>query len=327
MIFNLPGAMPSAPEPAPPRSARALWWSLAAGLVLVVAVVLYHHFRQTGNPPAPPAPPPPVASNAPSATSAPPVTPVLAQPVRRTNSLGMIFNAIPGPNPMFCIWETRVNDYAIFANAVAGLDESWRKVELSGVPISFGPDHPVTMVNWKDAKAFCQWLTEKERLQGFLRPGEVYRLPTDLEWSAAAGLTNEAGRTPQERSLKGPRVFPWGLAWPPPKGAGNFADRAAKASFPHWIVLEGYDDGYATTAPVGRFQPNQYGLYDLSGNVSEWCEDSHLGGGSMHVRRGGSWESNHPDLLLCSHRESEDADDRHFTCGFRVVLAAGPPAK
>jgi hypothetical protein len=69
--------------------------------------------------------------------------------------------------------------------------------------------------------AFCKWLTDKEREENVLEPTLIYRLPTDLEWSAAVGLPNEGGGTPEMRDGKIRSEFPWGKQWPPPSGASK----------------------------------------------------------------------------------------------------------
>jgi formylglycine-generating enzyme required for sulfatase activity len=67
------------------------------------------------------------------------------------------------------------------------------------------------------------------------------------------------------------RKFSWGAKWPPPEQSGNFADRSAIELVPS--ILPAYDDGYASTAPVGSFKPNSLGIYDGGGNVAEWVND------------------------------------------------------
>jgi formylglycine-generating enzyme required for sulfatase activity len=270
---------------------------------------------------------------------------------RRTNSLGMVFVAVPGTEVLFSIWETRVKDYAAYAAATPGVRDFWRTLKKPGIedlvdafnaaasgkksapkpPVSNGPDHPVKMVTWAEAKAFCDWLTRKELAEGILRPVESYRLPRDLEWSAAVGLSGEIGTTPEEKSGKIIDIYPWGSQWPPPKGAGNYADLTAKGTFPQRDFIEGYDDGYATTAPVGSFQANRYGLYDLGGNVAELCEDGwwqDWGGGTKvedHVTRGASWAFSKRDDLFSSTRDREGPDSCFDFVGFRVVLEVHPP--
>ena len=71
-------------------------------------------------------------------------------------------------------------------------------------------------VNWADAVAFCKWLTDKEHDDNILESRQEYRLPTDPEWSAAVGLKNEGGATPEARDGKIRNEFPWGKQWPPP---------------------------------------------------------------------------------------------------------------
>jgi formylglycine-generating enzyme required for sulfatase activity len=175
-------------------------------------------------------------------------------------------------------------------------------------------------VNWEDAIAFCAWLTTKELGEGVLRDGQKYRLPTDLEWSAAVGLENETGSTPQDRDAKIKDVYPWGTAWPPPPGAGNFADESGKKKYNWAKVIEGYDDGFAATAPVGSFKANSCGLFDMAGNVCEWCEDWYDGGQKYRVLRGGSWGHYVPDNLFSSYRGNGTPVNRLGNFGFRCVL-------
>ena len=243
------------------------------------------------------------------------------------NSLGMKFVALPGASLLCSVWKTRVKDYAAYAAAVNGVDGLWRNADYKGVRVSNGPEHPVTMTSWDDARAFCAWLTDKERKEGLLATNKAYRLPTDAEWSRAAGLSTETGANPREKSGKVKGVWPWGTDWPPPSGVANLADRAAKTRFADATVLENYDDGFPTTAPVGSFKPNALGLYDMAGNAWEWCEDWGDPEQTGRVLRGGSWLSALPDLLLSSYRYCYAPNSRHMIFGFRIVLgeAAASP--
>ena len=134
------------------------------------------------------------------------------------NSLGMIFHPVGGVQ--FSIWETRVKDYDAFITATR---------RPHSTDLDQAPDHPVVAVDREDAMAFCRWLTQKEIRDGMLEKDWEYRLPTDLEWSAAAGIPTERGKwkTPGDRNSRIRGVYPWGYLWPPPPGSGNFADQSA----------------------------------------------------------------------------------------------------
>ena len=110
------------------------------------------------------------------------------------NTLGMPFVPVPGTEVSFCIWETRVKDYAEYAAANAGGDAGWKKPGFKQEDT-----HPVVNVSWNDAQAFCEWLTKKELAEGKIKAGQKYRLPTDAEWSVAVGLEQEKGNTPKKR--------------------------------------------------------------------------------------------------------------------------------
>jgi serine/threonine protein kinase len=228
------------------------------------------------------------------------VGPVPGQPF--TNSLGMKF--IPLGDIQISIWETRVQDYEAFCRATG------RRYE----PVDFRqtPTDPAVKVSWFDAMAFCKWLTEKEHDENLIEDRQVYRLPTDVEWSMAAGLANESGATPEARDGKIKNEFPWGKQWPPPNDAGNYR------------ALTGRRRG--ATMPVGSFKPNSTGLYDLGGNVWEWCLDTYKGDSSgtsrdWGVLRGGSWATTNRLEMQSSYRNVVDRNDRDVIYGFRCVLA------
>jgi len=104
----------------------------------------------------------------------------------------------------------------------------------------------------------------------------------------------------------------------------RFKRGAAKSAFSDFGVIDGYEDGHATTAPVGTFPASASGLYDLGGNVWEWCEDFYDGQSGARVLRGGSWNGLVRDLLLSSYRDCLPADDRDGNVGFRLVLVGVP---
>jgi formylglycine-generating enzyme required for sulfatase activity len=130
---------------------------------------------------------------------------------------------------------------------------------------------PVVQVTWEQAVEYCNWLSAQEglppayatrdgRLASTQPLGTGYRLPTEAEWSRAARYAGG-----------GPLKYPWGPSLPAPAKAGNFADESARPLVP--VVLQGYEDRYPVSAPVGTFPPNALGFFDLGGNVAEWVHD------------------------------------------------------
>ena len=231
-----------------------------------------------------------------------------------TNSLGMKF--VPLGQIRVSIWETRVEDYDAFCRATGRHYEPPDFQQAS--------THPVVKVNWFDAVAFCKWLTEKEHEENILEDRQSYRLPTDPEWSAAVGLANEGATTPEARDGKIRNEFPWGKQWPPPAGAGNYADRNGQRG--RGATLENYSDNFPQTSPAGSFKPNALGLYDLGGNVWDWCMEGYKGnsasaGRDWGVLRGGSWATSNRLEMQSSYRNVVDRNERDVIYGFRCVLA------
>jgi formylglycine-generating enzyme required for sulfatase activity len=225
------------------------------------------------------------------------------------NSLGMRF--VPVGEVLVSVWPVRVKDFQAFCDANA----------RTRLPVDFSQEetHPVVRVNWEDARAFCQWLTETEVKAERLAERQAYRLPTDAEWSAAAGIT-ESGATPEERDGR-VRDFAWGRAWPPPPRSGNFADASGRKPF-----IAGYNDGFPQTSPAGSFPANKAGLFDMSGNVWQWVEDSYHGGPQRKdwgVLRGGSWGTSKQEELRLGYRDVVDRSERDVIFGFRCVIAPG----
>jgi formylglycine-generating enzyme required for sulfatase activity len=281
----------------------------------------------------------------PAPTTATPASATKANPF--INSLGMKF--VPtveykseGRKVQFCIWETRSRDYAAFVKeagstrpaAAASDADDWRSYQYKGVPVGRGASeraedslHPAANVSWDDAKAFCAWLTKKEQASGVIGSKDSYRLPTDVEWSYAVGIgaKEDAQASPEAKDAKIPGVYPWGGDSPPTGKAGNYADSTAKAKGTALIgAIEGYTDGYATTAPVGSFAPDEtYGLYDLGGNLWEWCEDTYSPKSTARVLRGASWDYYDASNVLSSNRDYFAASGRSNGIGFRCVLVAG----
>ncbi len=237
------------------------------------------------------------------------------------NGIGMRFAPLD-QDLLVSVWETRIRDYQRFSN------DSDRTVPHAAY-FRQAADHPVVNVSREDSLAFCEWLTERERKDERIGLTHVYRLPTDLEWSLMVGLREEEGISPGWRDARKQRVYPWGTAWPPPDKTGNFADMAAVAadSVPGERTIPGYDDGFPFTAPVGSFPANNYGIFDLSGNVQEWVEDdySKLGKNLLGVLRGGCWNTGQSENLLAGSRNAVPPDFQDAIYGFRVVLAKVPP--
>lgn len=166
-------------------------------------------------------------------------------------------------------------------------------------------NHPIVNVSWYDAKAFCDWAG--------------YRLPTEAEWEFAARNRGEAIQ------------YAWGNALPLDKQAGNVADESLKKYNPKTIIFENYNDGYPYTAPVASYSPNGLGLYDMTGNVWEWCADWYgkyeenpgidpkgPPSGRYKVLRGGSW-INDPQSSRTTNRFKNLPKNWYDCYGFRVA--------
>src|SRR5882757_6243646 len=172
--------------------------------------------------------------------------------------------------------------------------------------------HPVTCVSWRDARDFAAWLSKKT--------GQKYRLPSDSEWEYAARAGSVAPR-------------PWKENIESACTNANVADQSAAQQYPGWKVHP-CSDGYVYTAPVGSFQPNAFGLYDMLGNVFEWVLDCWHpdykgapadgsawranGDCSQRGMRGGSWFTA-PSLVSASARNRFEETYRSNSVGFRLV--------
>ena len=198
-------------------------------------------------------------------------------------------------------------------------------------------DQPVVQVTWEQAARFCNWLSRREGLtpvydetRGKLRAqgpiGNGYRMPTEAEWEFCARYGTAA------RAWK----YPWGNAFPPPAKSVNIADASAARLLT--LVVEKYDDTFPAAAPVGSFAPNPEGLFDLGGNVSEWCHDfysiypvqpdqvatdpSGPQEGQHHVIRGSSWQDASIGTLRAAYRDYQD--EARPDLGFRICRYAEP---
>jgi hypothetical protein len=228
---------------------------------------------------------------------------------RWTNTLAMVFVPVPGTSASFSIWDTRVQDFAVFAHEIDYSNPwiwTWRPIGTNtgghwceggwnGPELALGPLYPICGVSWNDAQDFCVWLTEKEHASGQLKRDLGYRLPTEEEWPKAFG-TN---------------LYSWGNQWPPPVGTGNFAG---------WRTFPESRENCAWTTPVGSFLPNALGLYDMGGNVLQWSEDLNGTNRFEGFLRGAAWDNNSSSDLECSHCFPGKIDNRWETYGFRCVL-------
>ena len=214
----------------------------------------------------------------------------------------------------------------------------FRAQHLSGVFKDESLDlerQPVVRVTWQDAAAFCNWLSERDKLPpAYVRRGERfelvepvttgYRLPTEAEWEFAARFDGS----------RAARKYPWGNDLPVPAKSGNWGDNTAIYLTP--VTISGYDDGYRASAPVGSFPSNVLGLHDMGGNVLEWTTDRYsiyvVGpdyqstdpagpkSGDNYVIRGAGWLTGKVPELRLAARESGSA--ARPDVGFRIARYA-----
>ncbi len=199
-------------------------------------------------------------------------------------------------------------------------------------------EQPAVQITWEQAAAFCNWLSRREGLPlayvekkgGGLKPvapmNHGYRLPTEAEWVFCARVDASGSIT----------KYPWGDKFPPPAKTTNLADQSAQTILP--LFLENYNDGHPVAAPPGSLKPNHRGLFDLGGNVSEWCHDfykiyPHAQGrvatdptgpadGRHHVIRGGSWKQASIQTLRAAYRDYQEK--KRVDLGFRICRYVQP---
>ncbi len=241
------------------------------------------------------------------------------------NSLRMRFVPVGDPlieNFLVGAHEVRKRDFNAYLNATGAVAPLKPKFQQGGA-------HPVVNIMRSEAEAFCRWLTTHEREIGRIGAGDTYRLPTDAEWSTAAGAAVERGDSPADRGDRIFGVYPWGVQWPPPAKAGNFADKTYRRSLGRAKdeVIEGYNDGVVYTSPVGKYKGNAYKLFDVAGNVWEWVSDSYGGeeddAAELGVLRGASWQDFEKDDLGLGRRLAVPSETQAENIGFRIILIRG----
>jgi len=207
--------------------------------------------------------------------------------------------------------------------AVVGANPSRYQTNDGAAPITADLTRPVEMVSWSDATNYCALLTKAERLAGRLTTNWVYRLPTEAEWEFACRAGTLSAFSFGGAIHGGMAQFYWYYEYDSALGEIY----VATPSLP-WL---------SHPKPVGSYPPNAFGLYDMHGNVWEWCQDWYgaysvesvvdpqgPSFGSTRVIRGGSW-GNDGHRCRSAVREKLVPSDRNSATGFRVVAAPATP--
>jgi formylglycine-generating enzyme len=190
--------------------------------------------------------------------------------------------------------EVNLNDYSQWWSWVKGAD--WKHPQGPQSTIAGKDNYPVVHISWDDAMAYCKWAGK--------------RLPTEAEWEFAArgGLINN--------------IYPWGNEH---INAGRPKANSWEGKFP-WLNEK--KDGYVTAAPVKSYPPNGYGLYDIAGNVWEWCSDWYHPGyykeleGKTTVNPQGAAKSYDPDEPYTSKKNLRGGSflcNDSYCSGYRVA--------
>jgi formylglycine-generating enzyme required for sulfatase activity len=201
--------------------------------------------------------------------------------------------------------------------AVLGHNPSFFNGGIYGTDLT----RPVEQVSWSDATNYCAKRTTQELATGRIPGGSQYRLPTEAEWEYACRAWTSTAFYLGAGLYSGQANF---------NGQYEYDASLGDISNPSGIYLQ-------TTTPVGNYAPNPWGLYDMIGNVFEWCQDwwspSYPGGslldpqgaisGSSRVLRGGGWANS---AFHCrAARRFHDSPASNYDIGFRIVLAPSQP--
>jgi formylglycine-generating enzyme required for sulfatase activity len=233
-----------------------------------------------------------------------------------TNKIGMTFNKLPAGTFTMGSPETEEGRYddetqhkvtiskAFYMQSTEVTQGQWKGVmgtePWKGKPtVKEGPNNAATYVSWNDAVAYCKKLSEKE--------GKTYRLPTEAEWEYACRAGTET-------------------AW-------SFGDDEKELGDYAWYKENAWELGEKYAHQVGLKKPNAFGLYDMHGNVAEWCHDYYGGdyykqspendppgpaSGTERVQRGASWDGA-PTLTRSARRWSWYGAQEGSPWGFRLV--------
>jgi hypothetical protein len=243
------------------------------------------------------------------------------------NALGMRFRSLPGERVMLAERETSVAEFRAFVSergtgkgsALEGFVEgTWRPIEGDWENPGFenGEAFPVVGVSAFEAEAFCAWLTERDRRSKAIGTEQRYRLPLDLEWSAAAGLADHPMLGALVRPLQVKAIEDMRLAspWELEIVEGVASEEDVLAALPvdvEWI------------RPVGGASPRGEGFHDLGGNAREWCSDTVEPRGQRMIVRGRGRENRRSGIEM---RDVLPRMARRNDLGFRVALELAPPS-
>jgi hypothetical protein len=199
---------------------------------------------------------------------------------------------VPGANILLSKTEFTVGEWKLYLKA-EGLPD-WKQPQ----PHDFTQtdEHPVVNVSWIEVATFFEWLKKVT--------GKEWRLPSNKEWDAAVGTTK----------------YPWGDHYPPIWNDGNYAMTERGTRDPQQVGV----DGIKGTAPVGSFNANLLGFYDLGGNVAEWMWDGRDVNLDKRILRGGSWVDGDESGTVMNRYDFYSASRSLNYFGFRVAVKVGP---